>query len=1449
MANDQKNVDLVIRAQDQGKATLDGVAKSIKIITESLLAQVEAAKSGIIKSGELRDTLTQLQRIQGELSRQQGLIKFYEDLGIKLDAAKQKAISASQAYATAAATLAKTADPTAKQTAALAKLEAAQTRANAGVEKINANMATQAGRLGAAGIEINDLASAMSKITTTAEQTGAAIAVTDEALVNYNKNLRLTREAAEATARAETAAAAQRQLAAEQTALAEREAAAAALKVQKDAAEQQAFRTQLTVAERKRYENEYTTWWRNELEKREAAEKLAADQAKTIAEQRAAAEKVAAEQIAASRKAALEQAAAAQKRYDTALKEFNETMGRTNSGSRESLSWYQRVRGEVIALATAYVGFMGTIGLAKSSIDAFVQKQAAENRLAIVVGNDQVAIAKEWDYVHAQAERLGIGIKELADSYSSFAIAAKNGNLTLDQTKYAFERITEVMRVNHASSEAIAGSFVQLEQMLSKNKVQMDDLRQASTWIPGLEGMMARGLGMVNVEQLFAQMKKGAVDAKAAVLSLAEEMERQYAERLPDALKSLQAEQGRFNTSVNDFQRLIATSGFAEAYTTLLQNLSKFFKSTDGQKFAKDVSDAFSEIVKGLGGLQGAASAIESLIRLAVDLLKILSAVTDQGKLLGDILEIAIGVKIFNSLRSLVSGLELASIKMTELRLAAAAAGPQIEAAAVATSLLTKALSAVQWVLSAVAAFALGWEIGTILREKFHTIRDAADISVTWLIYSFKIGLLQIEQMFESLTDKAGRALRQIGRETQKIGLMQEGVPAEVQAQGLKEIAAAEAADSPAAASKKREDQISALKSDRDSLIASIRSGSYYQESNTGAAPPLTAQQKDALEYINQRQKELNGILAQRQVLLDAIREKWKSQQITQQEAESQASKAFASFGPRLKALQGGTIKGGDVFGTNMPTDEWQSLMSRMSAATGVYDPNLRPNTDKLAKQQETLSESLARQLSALNAQIDKNDQDANKSYETLLEERVKATAAAYSKINQDIQRFQKIGGSSIVDVDGSRVAVSDLKDRLATMQAQRAVQAQQQLATQQLAKDEQALNDAIKERSDRFKEVTDQIADGTITAAQGFKQIQDISGPLSDRINQMATAAQKFSASIRGSGAVSDVKLDAFDAKSSRAASSTGISPSSAAGRAGVEAYKGQEKELNDLLSQRNELVQTYNSLVKEGVLTQDEAQKKIQEAYTETRPAIEADIGALNQALEQLKETGAITITTFDELQAKLGLVGAQVSVLDPRFVKLKTTIENDFAQGVNNAFQSIADNIGALIDHTESWGDAWRNLGNIVLKFFADLLRQIASALIQEQALIIVKQIARAFHSGGVVGDGGSGAAREVSPSWFAAAPRYHDGAIVGLRPDEQAAILKKGEEVLTQDDPRNAMNGGRAAPRGREAAPGQRIVNVLHPDLFQDYMNSSQGEEVHLNVIRRNASSVKQILQEA
>jgi hypothetical protein len=114
------------------------------------------------------------------------------------------------------------------------------------------------------------------------------------------------------------------------------------------------------------------------------------------------------------------------------------------------------------------------------------------------------------------------------------------------------------------------------------------------------------------------------------------------------------------------------------------------------------------------------------------------------------------------------------------------------------------------------------------------------------------------------------------------------------------------------------------------------------------------------------------------------------------------------------------------------------------------------------------------------------------------------------------------------------------------------------------------------------------------------------------------------------------------------------------------------------------------------------------------------------------------------------------------------------------------------------------------------------------------------AAVIHAGGVVG---VTQLPQRNVSWFDRAPRYHTGGVVGLAANEQAAILQRGEEVLTADNPRNMRNMTNNVPRDINI----RNVLVADPELVPQHMASSRGEKIIMSTLTRNAATVRQLVR--
>lgn len=274
---------------------------------------------------------------------------------------------------------------------------------------------------------------------------------------------------------------------------------------------------------------------------------------------------------------------------------------------------------------------------------------------------------------------------------------------------------------------------------------------------------------------------------------------------------------------------------------------------------------------------------------------------------------------------------------------------------------------------------------------------------------------------------------------------------------------------------------------------------------------------------------------------------------------------------------------------------------------------------------------------------------------------------------------------------------------------------------------------------------------------------------------------------------------------------------------------------------TQANKLKNT-ETLKDRGQISNPDAKSQTEAINQQTLDGLAAyqeRIRALN--INDIPETKRL----LDELAQKMAEVPVQATTnFDVFFAntneKLKQTGVEALKSGLSEFFMDIA-------SHAKSGSDAIKDFA----RGFAQSMAKVAADAL---ATIAVLQILNAVsggkfqlvngviglksqHTGGITGIDGQ--ARTANPAWFLAAPRYHAGGIAGLQPGEVPAILQRGEEVLTQKDPRHVANGG-------GQASSFRIINNLDPNIAHDYMVSSSGEQVIINHIERNSGTIRQIL---
>lgn len=1057
--------------------------------------------------------------------------------------------------------------------------------------------------------------------------------------------------------------------------------------------------------------------------------------------------------------AALDALAQATNRSGRAARDAGKGFSFFGDSTRTTLSMVQRLRGEVLALTTAYVGFNGAINLAGGAIDAYKTRQQAMVRIGVVVGKDQKAQAKEWEYMTELADALGIEIESIAESYTKFAVSAKAVGLDMNQTKLMFEGVAKAGRVFHLSKDDMNGVFKALEQMLSKGQVYAEELRgQLGERLPGAVAMFAQSTGRT-IPEFMKAMEDGKVTGRE-VVNFAWENAKAIDAQLAAATKGVDAMEARAHNAMNKFKLAVADSGFVESYVRMLESLATFLQSNKGQEAAAKLGEAFSALAD---GVIWAANNIDTLI----DILQVLAGLKIAQMVWGL-------VKSLKSLMPIIDGLhKVGQAIITMLSTWAArmiAAGGAASALGVTLRVLTRLIPYIGWAL-------LAYDIGAIFYEQSEWFRRQVDLvirdfknlgnqllaigqSIPAVIYDFCIGIMRpITTLFGDATNLILGWLADVLDMIPVVG------------KGLGDM---------------------------------VRS----------AASDLTKEQRSFFESTGQ--------------IWDDVDKKWKKlnddmvannkramSQISDQTAAAVASAQMANA--VIKALGGkqGSTQAGFKFAT--------------------------PKEGDLVTKRD-------REVDALTKSLEKQEEAAKKadvaSRKALMSKNLKGRLALIDEeFAPDYKRAAVVGGK-----EGDAI-----KKRLdAVVAARKQAETNQYNAHNRGAAGAKKEENALDSLLQKYKELND---------AMGIKETKaDPNATYEDRLaanlakvntqyDELIAKANKLKGGKGGKGA--GVAKD-FEELRQRNIEYTTTQTK-------LNEIKLIEDKLNTQQETKKNLLDEINSKRQAGMISEEEAINQATLLYESMNGTIVQTADELGVAAERFKDL--MTPDEFSRLMAQIAAVKAASQDLSGTISTMDRAVVQGVLQGMETAIGSIVDELALVVAGTQSIGTAFSALGVTVAKFFADFLQQLAVAILKQMALNAlagwgggVGAVAQSMggvvtkHNGGVVGSnttGGMQSKNGISPALFAGAPRFHSGGFPGLKSDEVPAILQKGEEVLSKDDPKNRLNqsGG-----GQSSASPQtnRFVLVDDRTKIPEAMNTPEGENAIMVILQRNAATLKSIV---
>lgn len=1133
--------------------------------------------------------------------------------------------------------------------------------------------------------------------------------------------------------------------------------------------------------------------------------------------------------------------------------ELDRTLRSLFSNSRRSLSLYQRIRGEVLSLTASYVGLYAAIDGANKVLRASMDMQAVESRLNVVVEGDEELRAKEIAWVREEADRLGFSMKTLAGEWSKFAVSSQASNFSMAESRKIFTSVTEAGRVLKLESTQIERAFVALTQMMSKGTIQMEELRQQlGEHIPGAFAIMAKAVGVSGAE-LTKMMERGELTSDY-LLKFADELDSRFGSQLPNALKTTQAEIGRFETAVFLALNKIADAGFLEAFTEALRDLQELLRSPEADVFFERVGAGSAMVIKGLQAIAenldlilvllsawGTSKAVGYVIGLgramaqfavqtrAATAAMVTATTTARG--MGAAFSLALG-PIGVAIGLLAGALTHLALRVSESDKVIASSKKTISE--ITTAYTLGAEGAKKWTdaLKDITTLQMERELITLQKEVEKTRKSILDPFGLNLLGSGDVkvdeGVREMRHLIKEA--RAGeitiaelrKRLDELGNEIpglKKAALMiQDSSNKALEAEGnLNRYEAALRLIEGQATNADKE--LLGLSNSIDEVNESLDEGPRAIERYTQALRKLgdsIPQIKLATDF----EDSVKGIERQLQIAIENA----GGDPRLEQDAKDLAAQALAQlrkeYDDRVFRELQNQVKGDELrrtmdlirgFEGFRNTPYWDVNAYRVgygSDTITLSDGTVKKVTQGMKVSVEDATRDLIRRVGEFQDIVKR--QVGNERWSAFsADQQAALTSIAYNygSLPKRILSAVKEGTS-----EEMRDAVLALRSDNGGINASRREQEAALLGSYSptLEIQMQAEADALAEKREKLiKQINDELDKQYYAISRSALESEIYNSTVAKGIDLHSKEGQEIAEKIR--------KIWQ-------------------AGKAGEEA----ESRINNLIQLRKELQDQITFHQQQGDVGQlpilrdqlEDVNERLREAIHNTIEFYEALGGEKAElALARLKNIG-VSLETNNKI------------TLDAK------QINQQFTQLATDGFMKMGDALGGWIAGTLSGKDALGQIRDAFLNFAADFLRQIAQMIIQQAIFNAISNmggggiggfVAGIFrHNGGIVN--GSGMTGLVPSAAFAGAMRYHTGGIAGLKPNEVPAILERGEEVLTRDDPRHRANGG-TSQQGTQPA-SVKVVNTFDAQGFLGAaLADREGEQVILNFVRANAGAVR------
>ena len=208
----------------------------------------------------------------------------------------------------------------------------------------------------------------------------------------------------------------------------------------------------------------------------------------------------------------------------------------------------------------------------QACLEAALQADRLSKAYTTITGSSSAA-QQQLSYLYDVSNRLGLQFQSTAESAKTFFAAARGSSLEKDMNAI-FEAVASAGSALALSQDDMHGAFLALGQMISKGKVQAEELRgQLGERLPGAFQLAAKAMNMTTA-QLDKFMADGKLTAEELLPKLAKVMREDFGAAAEAAAYGLQGQMNRLSTEWTRLKSaMLDSDSVASVFGTLAEGM------------------------------------------------------------------------------------------------------------------------------------------------------------------------------------------------------------------------------------------------------------------------------------------------------------------------------------------------------------------------------------------------------------------------------------------------------------------------------------------------------------------------------------------------------------------------------------------------------------------------------------------------------------------------------------------------------------------------------------------------------------------------------------------------------------------------------------------------------------------------------------------------------------